>query len=298
MAGITPLLRRLLGEQMELTIHSDLDIGQIRVDPAQLEQVIVNLAVNARDAMPEGGQLTIELSNIDLDADYVATHLGSTAGPHVQISVSDTGTGIDPAALPRIFEPFFTTKEQGKGTGMGLATVYGIVKQSAGSIYVYSEQGQGTTFRVNIPRVIDESMAAVPATPPALAIPGGSETVLLVEDEAAVRGFARRALADLGYTMLEAAGGADALALAETHGDTIDLLVTDMVMPGIHGAELSARLTALRPTLRTLYVSGFTETSLIHHGVKEATIAYLPKPFTAEALGWAVRAVLDRADSG
>ena len=292
--GIAPLLRQLLGAHIELSTAVTPGGGHVRVDPSQLEQVIVNLAVNARDAMPEGGQLMVELRDVELDAAYVATHPEATVGPHVLLAVSDTGIGMDAATQARIFEPFFTTKETGRGTGMGLATVYGIVKQSGGSIYVYSEPGHGTTFRVYFPRVAGRPgpAAAEPiAVRPSAA---GSETILLVEDEAAVRGFARRTLEAQGYTVLEAGSGAEALALAAARAGIIDLLVTDVVMPGLQGHRLAEQLTVVRPGLRVLYVSGFTENSVIHHGVAAEGIAFLAKPFSADALGQAVRAALDR----
>ena len=291
-AGIAPMLRRLLGENIELTVHAAPDTGQISVDAAQLEQVLLNLAVNARDAMLAGGKLTIETGTVALDAAYVAAHPDATVGPHVMLAVSDTGTGMDQATRERIFEPFFTTKPAGQGTGMGLATVYGIVKQSDGSIYVYSEPGHGTTFRLYFPRALDEPEARQqPAATEGT--PTGRETILLVEDEPAVRAFSARTLADLGYRVIEAANGAEALAVAAAHPGPIDLLVTDVIMPGMHGADLAERLTAVRPGLRTLYVSGFTEDSVIHHGVAGVDVAYLPKPFSGEAIGRAVRAVLD-----
>ena len=291
--GIAPMLRRLLGEHIELTTHTAPDLGWVRVDPSQLEQVIVNLAVNARDAMPDGGKLTMELSNVELDRTYVAAHAEATPGPYVLLAVSDTGSGIPTAAKDHIFEPFFTTKEVGQGTGMGLATVYGIVKQSGGSIYVYSEPGAGTTFRIYLPRVTAEPSAAGADTIAARPSSAGSETILLVEDEPAVRSFARRTLEEQGYTVLEAAGGADALAIAAAHAGAIALLVTDVIMPGLQGHQLAEQLLAARPELRALYVSGFTENSVIHHGVPEHGVAFLPKPFSADALGAAVRAALD-----
>ena len=293
MEGIAPLLRRLLGEHIVLTTHAAPGLGRVRVDPGQLEQVIVNLAVNARDAMPGGGQLDIEFSNIDLGPRYAATHLEMAPGPYVLLAVSDTGSGMDAETRAHIFEPFFTTKEVGKGTGMGLATVYGIVKQSGGFIYVYSEPGAGTTFRTYLPRVIEEPSAAVADAIAVRPSSAGSETLLLVEDEPAVRAFARRTLEERGYTVLEAAGGADALALAAAYGGPIAVLVTDVVMPGLQGHQLAEQLMAARPELRVLYVSGFTEYSVIYHGVPEHGVAFLAKPFSADALGAAVRAVLD-----
>ncbi len=291
--GVASLLRRLLGEHIELTTHAAHRSAQVKADPSQLEQVIVNLAVNARDAMPDGGRLTIELTDVELGPGYPATHLDAIPGPYVLLTVSDTGVGMDAETRAHMFEPFFTTKEPGKGTGMGLATVYGIVKQSGGFIYVYSEPGRGSTFKIYLPRVMEEPavmLADAAAARPSLS---GAETILLVEDDPAVRGLARRTLEEQGYTVLEAAGGAEALAIAASHVGPIALLVTDVVMPGLQGHQLAEQLTAARPDLRVLYVSGFTENSVIHHGVPEQGVAFLSKPFSADALGGAVRRVLD-----
>ncbi len=291
--GIVPMLRRLLGEHIALVTHAPPDLGHVKADASQLEQVIVNLAVNARDAMPEGGKLTIETANVELDGEYAAAHAEVTPGPYVLLSVSDTGVGMDPETQAHAFEPFFTTKPPGKGTGMGLATVYGIVKQSGGSIYLYSEPGPGTTFKIYLPRVEDEATAvteAVTVHPAAT----GSETILLVEDDAAVRAFARRALEAQGYTILEAASGTEALPLAASRSGSLDLLVTDVVMPGMQGHQLAVQLRADRPDLRVLYVSGFTENTVISHGILGREVAFLPKPFTAEALGRAVRDAIER----
>jgi PAS domain S-box-containing protein len=292
--SIAQMLRRLLGEHVALTINAAPGLGRVKVDPSQLEQVIVNLAVNARDAMPDGGELTIELSDVELGPADIVGHAEAIPGPFVLLAVSDTGTGMDAETRVRAFEPFFTTKEVGKGTGMGLATVYGIVKQSGGSIYVYSEPRQGTTFRIYLPAVAQEPTAAVAEAPAARPSSSGAQTILLVEDEPAVRGFARRTLEEQGYTVLEAAAGAEALAIAASHAGPIALLVTDVVMPGLQGHQLAAQLTATRPELRVLYVSGFTENSVIHHGLPNYGVAFLAKPFSVDALGEAVRRVLDR----
>jgi PAS domain S-box-containing protein len=291
--GIIPMLRRLLGEHVEFETHIASDLGCVKVDRSQMDQVIVNLAVNARDAMLNGGKLTIELGAVELGAPYAAAHPEVVPGPYVLLAVSDTGVGMDEETRGRIFEPFYTTKEPGRGTGMGLATVYGIVKQSGGSIYVYSELGHGTTFRIYLPRVTalrPDNVLEAMATPPSSS---GTETILLVEDEPSVRGFARRSLEDQGYTVLEAAGGAEALSIVAAHPDPIALLVTDVIMPGMQGHQLAQRLTAARPELRTLYVSGFTENSVIHQGVPDHGAAFLAKPFTAETLSRAVRRVID-----
>lgn len=287
---ITPMLRRLLGEHIEVVTHAAPDVGRVRVDRSQFEQVIVNLAVNARDAMPEGGRLHIELSNADLDAEYVAHHIEATAGPHVVLTVSDTGVGMDEATRARIFEPFFTTKPPGHGTGMGLATVYGIVKQSGGSIYVYTEPGHGTSFKVYLPRVEANLEAAREAEGP---WPRGSGTILLVEDDPAVRRFAARTLTGLGYRVLEAAGPSEAIAIAEDLDEPLDLLVTDVTMPGLQGHQLAERLSAARPGLRVLYISGFTENAIVSRGLTGKGAAFLAKPFSGDALARAVRRVLD-----
>jgi signal transduction histidine kinase len=291
--GVAPLLRRLLGEGVEVTIVTAPDLGRITVDPGQLGQVLINLAVNASDAMPRGGKLVIEAMNVALDAAYAADHPEATPGNHVVIAVSDTGHGMDAETRSRAFEPFFTTKGPDRGTGMGLATVYGIVKQSGGSIYLYSEPGQGTTFKLYFPRTDGAVTESTAISSEALLRRSGTETVLLVEDDADVRGFARRVLAAAGFTVLEADHGASAIELAEAHLDTIHLLVTDAVLPGMHGAELAERLVAARSGLRVLYVSGFTENSVIHHGVVARGVNFLPKPYRAEDLVGRVRSVLD-----
>jgi len=288
--AIAPMLRRLLGENIVLTVRSAPGLGQICVDPAQLNQVILNLAVNARDAMPDGGRLSIETANAELDREYVAVHPGARAGSHVRLTVSDSGTGMDAATLEHVFEPFYTTREA--GTGLGLATVYGIVKQSDGGIDVYSEPGYGTTFNVYFPRVAGDPKAA-PVLPDAGPAATGTETILLVEDEPAVRGFALRALAAFGYTVIEASNGTEAIALSAAYEGPIDLLLTDMIMPGMHGSELSSALTASRAGLRTLFVSGFPEDSIVRNGLIEDGVDYLAKPFNAAALGRAVRSTID-----
>jgi len=290
--GIVPMLRRLLGEHIALITHKEPGLGHVKADSSQLEQVIVNLAVNARDAMPEGGQLTIETANVELDAEYGWAHPEVSPGRYVLLSFADTGIGMEPDTQARAFEPFFTTKESGNGTGLGLATVYGIVKQSGGSIYLYTEPGRGSTFKIYLPLVEEEPTVETrrPSLHPATT---GSETILLVEDNAAVRAFARRVLEEPGYTVLEAASGAAALMLAASGGRSIDLLVTDVVMPGVQGHQLAERLWADRPDMPVLYISGFTETSVISHGISRHRVSFLPKPFTAEALALAVRHILD-----
>ena len=291
--GIAPMLRRLLGEQIEVVTAAQPGLGSVQVDPGQLEQVIVNLAVNARDAMPTGGRLVIETANVELDAVYARAHIDIDAGSYVLLTVSDTGTGMDAAVQAHIFEPFFTTKAPGEGTGLGLATVYGIVQQSGGSIQVQSEPGQGTSFRIYLPRVEISSELAEPVLheEPTTA---GTETILLVEDEETVRLFAARALAECGYRVLEAPDAETALALAAAHDGPLHLLVTDVVMPRVTGPQLAELLAHERPLTRVLYISGYTKQELGRSGAFGQAIAYLAKPFTAEALAQTVRGVLER----
>ena len=262
------LLRRLIGEDVELATVLDPTLGRVTADPGQLEQVIVNLAVNARDAMPQGGKLTLETRNIDLDSSYTLEHSLVKPGPYVQLTVSDSGIGMDEETQAHAFEPFFTTKPRGQGTGLGLAMVYGTVKQSGGFIWVYSEPGRGATFKIYLPRVDAPVESAAPPAPVERP-PRGSETVLLAEDEPAVRAIARQALERQGYTVLAAPSGADALALAAQHGATIHLLLTDVVMPGMSGRDLADRLTAQRPGIRVLYISGYTDNAIVRHGMLE-----------------------------
>ncbi|MGH7417323.1 MAG: ATP-binding protein, partial [Candidatus Rokuibacteriota bacterium] len=292
--GVEKMLRRVIGEDVDLVTVLDRDAGAVKADVGQLEQVLMNLAVTARDAMPTGGQLTIETCNVEHDPDYGREQEAAAVSRFVMLAVSDTGVGMDEATKARIFEPFFTTKEVGKGTGLGLATVYGIVKQSGGFIWVYSEPRLGTTFKIYLPQV-----DAVAAGGAAGAAPGtflrGTETVLLVEDAAAVRAVARQALARQGYTVLEAPNGTEALQIAASHPGPIHLLLTDVVMPGLSGRQLSDQLALLRPDAKVLYTSGYTDDAVVRHGVLESGIAYLQKPFTADGLARKVREVLDRA---
>ncbi|MBX3274451.1 MAG: PAS domain-containing protein [Sandaracinaceae bacterium] len=289
--GIVPMLRRLLREDIDVRVHPCRALGHVMADPGQIEQVIMNLAVNARDAMPLGGSLTIETANAELDEDYAARHVGVQPGRYVCVAVTDTGVGMDAATCERIFEPFFTTKEIGQGTGLGLAVVFGIVKQSGGNIWVYSEPGRGTTFKVYLPRV-DEALEPASAQAPRPALRGG-ETILLVEDEPAVRRAAERILRAAGYRVLVAGGGAEALALASAEPGEIHLLLTDVVMPEMSGGELATRFGRARPSARVLYSSGYTDNAIVHHGVLDPGKEFLAKPFSAVELTRKVRAVLD-----
>ena len=290
--GMEKMLRRVLGEDIALSIFIGDRLGRIFADPGQLEQVVMNLVVNARDAMPTGGKITIEAANVVLDEAYAAERVGVEAGPHVMVAVTDTGQGMDRATQQRIFEPFFTTKDQGKGTGLGLAMVFGIVQQSKGHIFVYSEVGRGTTFKVYFPRTSGSGdRPAVPRT--ITASLRGAETVLLVEDEEQVRVLMRAILRRQGYNVLEAANAGEAFLICEQFPATIHLLLTDVVMPHMSGRQLADRLATLKPLMKVLYVSGYTEDSIIHHGVLEAGISFLQKPITPDALVRKVREVLD-----
>jgi CheY-like chemotaxis protein len=256
--------------------------------------MILNLAVNARDAMPSGGKLTIETANVVLDGEYARTHVSVTTGPYVRLSVSDTGVGIPLEVKEKVFEPFFTTKEKGKGTGLGLSTVYGIVKQSGGNIWVYSEPAHGTTFKIYLPRV-EEDLDTLHGRDETDFLPKGSETVLLVEDEPPVRDLALRLLNQQGYKVLEAGNGEEALRVVQEHiGEKIHLLLTDVVMPQMGGKELANQLKLLRPDVKVLYTSGYTDDAIVHHGVLEAGTHFLQKPFSPVALAQKVREVLDR----
>ena len=292
--GVETMLRRLIGEHIELRTALVGDLGAVRADPTQLEQVLLNLVVNARDAMPQGGKLTIETANTDLGEQYAREHGAGVAGPHVLLAVSDTGTGMDAATRAHLFEPFYTTKEFGRGTGLGLATVYGVVKQSGGHIWVYSEPGQGATFKIYLPRVQEAPEPLVAAEPGGVrAAARGSETILLVEDEQIVRSLARRVLSQQGYTVLEAPAGLEALAVSNAHPGDIHLLLTDVVMPGIGGRELARQLAARRPRARVLYLSGYSDDAIVSHGLLDPGTFFLQKPFTPQALTRKVREVLD-----
>ena len=290
--GMGKMLRRLIGENIELVIRLGSDLGSVEADPGQLEQVILNLAVNARDAMPRGGRLTLETERVELDPAFVRRHPGAQPGLHVALVVRDTGIGMDADTQAHLFEPFFTTKGPGKGTGLGLATVYGIVKQSGGYIAVESEPGRGTGFTIYLPR-IERAAEAVTPGPAGAGTPHGSETILLVEDEEGVRDLTREILETSGYRVLEARHGAEALRVGEQHPGPVHLLVSDVVMPQMDGRELADRLRALRPDLRVLFMSGYTADALGHHSALDPGTNLLPKPFSPDALARRVREVLD-----
>ena len=287
------LLRRMIGEDILLTAVLDPNLSRIKVDPGQIGQVLMNLAVNARNAMPQGGKLTIETSDIQWEDARAAPHSDCKPGRYVQLTVSDNGCGMSPEIQAHIFEPFFTTKGTGKGTGLGLATVYGIVKQSGGSINLYSDPGHGTTFTIHLPAV-DEPLHSLTFDQGAAKVTGGTETLLLVEDEDAVRAIALLALQTQGYTVLQAESGKKALRIIEKHPGKIDLLVTDVVMPGMSGRELAEALCLHNPGLKVLYMSGYTDDSVIRHGILQAEVAFLQKPYTPLSLAKKVRDVLDK----
>jgi len=287
------MLRWLIGEDIGVILRLSPGLGHIKADPGQLEQVLMNLAVNARDAMSHGGRLIIETKNIELDETYAQMHLGVQVGHYVRLTVQDSGCGMDLETQTHIFEPFFTTKGPGKGTGLGLSTVYGIITQSGGYIGVTSAQGQGTMVTIDFPNV-EDPVALPTANVPQTSPPQGTETVLLVEDEGTVRSVAREVLQMVGYTVLEAASGEEALQRVEQYADAIHLLVTDVVMPGMNGRELAARLAVEYPNVQVLYLSGYTDDAIAHHGVLQAGIELLHKPFTPDTLARRVREVLDQ----
>lgn len=290
------MLSRVLGEDIELTNHLDKNLARVQADPGQMEQILLNLAVNARDAMPSGGKLSITTANVDIDDAYAATHLGVTRGPNVMISVTDTGIGMTKETSERIFEPFFTTKDVGKGTGLGLSTVFGIVSQSGGSIWVHSELGRGSTFKVYFPMNTQVAAAFIPAEVAHRA--GGSETLLLVEDDDLVRRAASASLRRVGYTVLEAANGPAALQICADRREPIHLLVADVVMPLMNGRDLAAQVAVARPGLPVLFVSGYANATTLRHGVMDGNAPFLQKPFTPEGLARKVRDVIDAAATG
>jgi len=288
--GLEKMLRRVAGEAVELTFIPGHSLGRVRADPGHVEQVLMNLVVNARDAMPAGGQITIETTNVDVDPGYASAHPGVSAGPHVVIGVSDTGTGIDASIRERIFEPFFTTKEEGKGTGLGLSVVYGIVKQSGGHVQVHSHPGKGTTFTVHLPRTDEDVGASVP--PPSLTTLRGSETVLLVESDEQLRTVEATALRKSGYGVIETQNGGEAFLACERHEGDIGLLLTDVVMRRMNGVELASRLAPMQPKMKVLYMSGHVDSASLHDEALSSG-AYLQKPITPDTLLRKVREVLD-----
>ncbi|MBU0514569.1 MAG: response regulator [Proteobacteria bacterium] len=290
--GTEKMLRRLIGEDVELVTVCEPDLGTATVDPGQLEQVIMNLAVNARDAMPRGGRLSIETANVFLDEPYARRHSEVTSGPYVMLAVSDTGVGMDEEVRSRIFEPFFTTKEKDQGTGLGLATVYGIIRQSGGHIYVYSEPDRGTTFKIYLPRT-GAPEAAGDAVGEVVRDGRGSETVLVVEDDDLVRKMARRSMENYGYRVLEASNGGEAVLICEQNPGDIDLVLSDVVLPRMSGPQLIGRLRAMRPGLRVLYMYGYTDNAIVHHGVLDQGVNFISKPFSPQALAQKVRKILD-----
>jgi PAS domain S-box-containing protein len=291
---IQKMLRTLIGEDIDLRVSLAEDLGRIKADAGEVEQVIMNLAVNARDAMPKGGRLTIETANVSLDEVYEREHGGPAPGRYVLMAVTDTGLGMSPEIQAQIFEPFFTTKEVGKGTGLGLSTVYGIVKQSGGHVAVYSEPDHGACFKVYVPRVDQAPDVLEPQVP--VSIPQGTETILLVEDEESLRAMTQELLEERGYSVLTAANGVEALRVARVHPGEIHLLITDVIMPGIGGRDLAAQLARERPDTKVLYMSGYTDDAIVHHGVLSADLSFLQKPFTSERLARKVREALERGN--
>lgn len=296
-SDLDKMLRRLIGEDVDLLTKTEAGLGQVKADPGQIEQVVVNLVVNARDAMEHGGKVTIEMSNVTLTGAYAFQHEQCTPGEYVMLAVSDTGSGIDPAIRGRIFEPFFSTKGAGKGTGLGLSTVYGIVRQSGGNIYVYSEVGKGTAFKIYLPRV-DQNSDDVATRGRAAPAVGGHETILLVEDEAQVRQIAQQILESLGYHVLTAENGEQALTIAADYAEDIHLMITDVVMPQMGGRELVERLTVLRPNLRVIYMSGYTDDAIVRHGLMDERLEFIQKPFTPDALARKIRTALESNSVG
>ena len=293
--GMNPMLKRLIGEDIELQLTLRPDLGLVKADAGQLEQVVMNLVVNARDAMPNGGVLTIETANIQLDENYTSQHLAVKPGTYTLIAVSDNGTGMDEATRARLFEPFFTTKGSGSGTGLGLSTVFGIVKQARGTVEVYSVPGQGTSVKVYLPRVNQRPVAEPKVENHAVA--AGTETILLVEDDEMVRNLIRETLVRAGYNVIDAATPADAPRLASAYQQKIHLLITDVIMPKVSGRQLAQQLAGQRPDMKVLYISGYTDSAVVNSGILQKEVASLQKPFTLAGLAEKVRDVLEDGDS-
>ncbi|MEO5820543.1 MAG: ATP-binding protein, partial [Vicinamibacteraceae bacterium] len=289
------LLRRVIGEDVELRIVTARDLGSVRLDPAQFEQVLMNLVINARDAMPNGGTLTIESRNVDLDESYARQHQGVQPGHYVMLAVSDTGMGMTEDVSRHLFEPFFTTKPPGRGTGLGLATCYGIVKQNGGHIWVYSEYGRGSTFKIFLPRTGEAATTEAPADQVAGSV-AGHETLLVVEDEPMVRAISVESLEMLGYRVLQACHGEEALEVARAHSGAIELVVSDVVMPIMGGPALVQRLRIERPHIKVLFVSGYTDDAIVRQGVLEPGVEFLQKPFALAALARRIREILGAGD--
>ena len=293
------MLRRVIGEDVQLIASLRRDLWSVKVDPGMIEQVIMNLAVNSRDAMPNGGKLTIETTNVTHDEEYASHHVSVKPGYYAMLAITDTGCGMDKETQSHLFEPFFTTKEKGKGSGLGLSTVYGIIKQSGGNIWTYSEPGLGTTFKIYLPRVEETSHAYKPEiSRKEIKAPGGTETVLLVEDEEAVRSMVSKVLQNKGYRVLEASHGNEALEVCDKFEGPIHLMVTDVIMPQMSGRELAERLALVRPEMGVLYMSGYPDNTIVQHGVLEPGTAFLQKPFTISALELKVREILDSGPPG
>jgi CheY-like chemotaxis protein len=289
---VQKLLARLIGEDIHLELFPSADLAQVRLDPNQAEQVLINLAVNARDAMPRGGRLTIETANVDLDAEYARQHSYVQAGSYVMLAVSDTGIGMPDDVRAHLFEPFFTTKESGAGTGLGLSMVYGAVKQNGGHIEVYSEPSHGATFKIFLPAIEEPPDTTVDADHASRAV--GAETIVLVEDEEHVRTIASMMLRRQGYTVHAFADGPSAITAVETMTGHLDLVITDVVMPRMNGRVLIERLLQLRPSIRVLFTSGYTANVIVHHGVLDDGVEFLPKPYSLEHLARRVREVIDK----
>jgi CheY-like chemotaxis protein len=292
------MLRRLIGEDIELVTRLEEDLWPVLADPAQIEQVVMNLAVNARDSMPQGGRLTLETQNLMIDAEAARHQAAVVPGPYVRLIIADTGHGMSEEVQARAFEPFFTTKTRGKGTGLGLSTVYGIVTQSGGHVTVESQIDEGTAFSVVLPRTTDVVREPASEVVPAVPIARGTEVILLVEDDDAVRSLVEEVLVVQGYSVIAAAEGQQALRLAGAREGPIDLLVTDVIMPRMSGRELADQLVDRRPGMRVLYMSGYTDDAIMHHGVLERPAFFLPKPFRPEQLATKVRRILDGLEDG